>query len=129
MKRMRLSRVLSLLVLAGLSTVALAADGDLDPAFGVGGKVTTSFDVPAAAATSVALQPDGKIVAAGWLFDKTANVDFAVARYNPDGSLDETFGLHGKVRTDFFGLDDIANAVALQSDGRTFPEPRGLVST
>jgi len=74
--------------------------------------------VPTASATSVALQPDGKIVAAGWLFDETANVDFAVARYGVDGSLDETFGLHGKVRTDFFGLDDVANAIALQPDGK-----------
>jgi uncharacterized delta-60 repeat protein len=104
--------------LAGLSGVAGAADGDLDPAFGVGGKVTTSFDVPAATATSVALQRDGKVVAAGWLFDETANIDFAVARYNPNGSPDLTFGSGGKVRTDFFGRDDIANAVAVQSDGK-----------
>jgi uncharacterized delta-60 repeat protein len=108
----------SFAVLAGLSGVAGAADGELDPTFGIGGKVTTSFEVPAVAATSVALQPDGKIVAAGWLFDETANVDFAVARYTTDGSPDETFGLHGRVRTDFFGLDDLANAVALQPDGR-----------
>jgi len=108
----------TLLVVAGLSGVLRATDGDLDPTFGIGGKVTTGFDVPTASATTVALQPDGKIVAAGWLFDKTANIDFAVARYNADGSLDETFGLHGKVRTDFFGLDDIANAVALQPDGK-----------
>ena len=108
----------SLAVLAGLSGVARAADGDLDPTFGIGGKVTTNFDVPAASATSVALQPDGKIVAAGWLFDKTANVDFAVARYNPNGSPDLTFGSGGKIRTDFFGRDDVANAVAVQGDGK-----------
>jgi uncharacterized delta-60 repeat protein len=80
--------------------------------------VTTGFEVPAATVTSVALQPDGKIVAAGWLFDNTANIDFAVARYNADGSLDGTFGIDGRVRTDFFGLDDVANAVALQPDGK-----------
>jgi uncharacterized delta-60 repeat protein len=120
MKRVTVWRTFlaALLVVGGLSGVLRASDGDLDPTFGVGGKVTTSFDVPAASATSVVLQPDGKIVAAGWLFDETANLDFAVARYNADGSLDSTFGLDGRVRTDFFGLDDLANAVALQPDGK-----------
>ncbi len=115
---MRLEGTFLALLIALVSVPARAADGDLDPAFGVGGKVVTSFDVPAASATSVALQPDGKIVAAGFLFDETANLDFAVARYEADGSLDATFDLDGKARTDFFGLDDIANAVALQPDGK-----------
>jgi uncharacterized delta-60 repeat protein len=95
-----------------------AADGDLDLSFGIGGKISTSFGVPAAGAKAVALQPDGKIVAAGWLFDETANVDFALARHNPDGSLDPSFGSGGRVRTDFSGRSDIANAVAIQPDGK-----------
>lgn len=44
--------------------------------------------------------------------------DFALARYNSDGSLDSSFGSAGKVSTDFFGNLDIAVAVALQSDGK-----------
>jgi uncharacterized delta-60 repeat protein len=101
-----------------LPTPVRAADGDLDPTFGTGGKVVTGFEVPAAFATSVAIQPDGKIVVAGFLFDETANLDFALARYDPDGSLDETFDFDGRLRTDFFGLDDLANAIALQPDGK-----------
>ena len=52
------------------------------------------------------------------MFDETANIDFALARYNADGSLDNSFGIGGRVRTDFFGLDDVANAVARQADGK-----------
>jgi uncharacterized delta-60 repeat protein len=77
------------------------ADGTLDTTFGTGGKVTTDFrdhDV----ATALAVQPDGKLVAAGY----TTTVfqtpwDFALARYNPDGRLDPTFGVSGRVTTDF----------------------------
>ncbi len=106
---------------ACLAQSGLAADGDLDPTFGTNGKVVTGFDVPDvpdAIATAVALQPDGKIVAAGWLFDATANVDFMVTRYNPDGSLDTTFDSDGRVRTDFFGRSDIATALVVQPDGK-----------
>ena len=96
----------------------LAADGDLDPTFGTGGKVVTNFDTPDANANTIALQPDGKIVAAGWLFTPTGSLDFAVARYRPDGSLDPTFDFDGRVRTDFFGAEDVAEAVAIQPDGK-----------
>ncbi|HEX9302837.1 MAG TPA: delta-60 repeat domain-containing protein, partial [Thermoanaerobaculia bacterium] len=109
---------LPVLFVVALPSFTRAADGALDLAFGTAGKVITAFGVPAATATSVVLQPDGKIVAAGWLFDETANIDFALARYNADGSLDNSFGIGGRVRTDFFGLDDVANAVALQADGK-----------
>ena len=45
--------------------------------------------------------------------------DFALARYNPDGSLDDSFGTGGRVLTDFgSSADDEARAVALQSDGK-----------
>jgi uncharacterized delta-60 repeat protein len=98
--------------------VARAADGDLDPTFGNGGKVVTNFDLPASGASAVAIQADGKIVAAGFTFDETANIDFGVARYEPNGTLDPTFESDGRVTTDFFGLFDLANAVAIQSDGK-----------
>ncbi|HEX8499370.1 MAG TPA: discoidin domain-containing protein [Pyrinomonadaceae bacterium] len=91
-------------------------DGTLDPSFGSGGKVLTNFPYPNFANDrphALALQPDGKIVAAG-----TANADFALARYNPDGSLDQTFGAGGLVVTDFFGGGDTAYGVALQPDGK-----------
>lgn len=94
-------------------------DGSLDPTFGTGGKVMTDFLSEFERAQALALQPDGKIVAAGLAErQSSARTDFALARYNADGSLDGAFGSGGKVRTDFFGFDDAANAVALQADGK-----------
>src|SRR5205823_3136702 len=95
------------------------ADGSLDNDFGNGGKVITGFSGAfSSAATALALQSDGKIVVAG---DSRANGsrDFALARYNPDGSLDSGFGNGGKVITDFNnGSDDSARAIVLQADGK-----------
>jgi len=65
----------------------------------------------------VTVQPDGKIVAAGYVRLSHQN-DFAVARYNPDGTLDRSFSADGRVHSDFDGKDDVARAVAIQSDGR-----------
>ena len=92
-------------------------DGSLDTTFGSGGKVVTTFG-GRDQASAVVLQPDGKIVVAGQT-DVNTSVDFALARYNPDGSLDGTFGTGGRVTTDFTGSgNDIASAVALQFDGK-----------
>ena len=76
-------------------------DGELDPSFGIGGKVITHFggdDV----AQGVVIQADGKIVVAGYSSNGSTS-DFALARYNPDGSLDSSFGGEGKVTTDIAG--------------------------
>ena len=90
-------------------------NGALDSTFGTGGKVTTDFGGTADYAWAVAIQSDGKIVAVGM----TGNpFDFALARYNTDGSLDTTFGADGKVITDFGGSYDWATGVAIQSDGK-----------
>src|SRR5207248_638470 len=66
---------------------------------------------------AVAVQTDGKIVAAGSATFNN-NSDFAVARYNPDGSLDPSFGSGGIVFTDIGSNNDQINAIALQGDGR-----------
>jgi uncharacterized delta-60 repeat protein len=94
---------------------ASAAAGDLDGIFGTGGTVTTDFAGNGDEARAVALQPDGKIVAAGGALG--ASVDFALARYRPDGTLDTAFGTGGKVTTDF-GSGEQAYAVAVQPDGK-----------
>ena len=71
----------------------------------------------------MALQPDGKIVAAG-----RALGDFALARYLPNGSLDPTFSGDGKVTTDFSGGSfDEVHALALQPDGKLVVAGRGGV--
>ena len=92
--------------------------GSLDPTFGLGGKVVTAFGTFEDEAQALLLQPDGKLVAAGVTFDSTGTTaDFALARYNPDGTLDSTFGVGGKVTTDFGGRDRGLAAV-LQDDGK-----------
>src|SRR6266508_2029957 len=104
-----------------LATLVFAAAGDLDPTFGVNGKVTTNFFEGAGvdAAFATAIQPDGKIVAGGSTQNPVTNsADFALARYNIDGTLDTTFGSGGKVATDFLGFDDSVLAIAIQPDNK-----------
>jgi uncharacterized delta-60 repeat protein len=92
-------------------------DGTLDPSFGTGGKVTTGFAGGFAGARALALQPDGKLVAVG-MVETAMTRAFALARYNPDGTLDPTFGIGGKVTSDLPGSKAEAAAVVLQADGK-----------
>jgi uncharacterized delta-60 repeat protein len=92
-------------------------NGLLDTSFSADGKQTTDFFANDDVATEVALQGDGKIVVVGRA-SRTAGVGFALARYNPNGSLDTTFSGDGKQTTNFGGGDDLANGVALQGDGK-----------
>jgi uncharacterized delta-60 repeat protein len=97
-------------------TFALArynSDGTLDTTLDGDGRVTTDFTDGFDAASAVAIQGDGKIVAAGQSGD---GAEFAVARYNTDGALDSTFDGDGKVTTDFTDGFETANAVAIQGD-------------
>ena len=92
-------------------------DGSLDTTFDGDGKVTTVFG-SLDEAFAVAIQPDGKIVAVGHTDNpSTGTGDFAVARYNSNGSLDTTFGNGGKVTTDFGG-EDRGDGVLIQADGK-----------
>jgi uncharacterized delta-60 repeat protein len=107
---------------ADIYNLALArynTDGSLDASFGDGGKVITLFpNAVRSGARAIVLQPDGKIVAAGWTYSPS-NGSFALARYNSDGSLDAAFGSGGMVATSF-GDADIAeaHAVAIQADSK-----------
>ncbi|HYP00920.1 MAG TPA: delta-60 repeat domain-containing protein, partial [Pyrinomonadaceae bacterium] len=93
---------------------ALAVPGDLDPAFDADGRVVTPFPNGLDAAEDVAVQADGKVVVAGG-----SGTDFAIARYNTDGSLDGTFGKGGRVNTDFpVGQGGFASALVIQPDGK-----------
>jgi uncharacterized delta-60 repeat protein len=105
-------------------------DGTLDPSFGSDGKVTTDFGRKGGeAALGIAIQADGKIVAVGYAgshrdyrLSSGRNPRFALARYNPDGTLDTTFGGDGRVTTDMFDgarwRIEAANALAVQADGK-----------
>jgi uncharacterized delta-60 repeat protein len=102
-----------------------SSDGSLDTTFGAGasGYVTTVIAGLGDRASAVALQGDGKIVAAGTCVVNTAPSaqDWCLARYLQDGSLDTSFGPNasGKLTTalGFVGYDQ-ANAVAVQADGK-----------
>jgi uncharacterized delta-60 repeat protein len=119
----------SILALFANVQMAQATDGDLDPTFGFGGKVVTDLGHSTDWANAVAIQPDGKIVVVGTTYKQNdySSEDFAVARYNPDGTLDSTFGRGGKVRTDFPDLAAVPSSVVIQPDGKivvaggTFP--------
>lgn len=94
-------------------------DGSLDNTFSSDGKLTTSFGSSDNFANAVAVQSDGKIIAAG--YTRTAdgsNTDIAVARYNANGSLDNTFSGDGKQTTDINFSDDFGNSIAIQNDGK-----------
>ncbi len=95
-------------------------NGQLDSSFGTKGKVITDFNGYDDYATSVAIEPNGKIVAGGVSFStlNPESGDFAIVQYKSNGEPDSTFGSNGKVLTDFHGRQDWAYSVALQKDGK-----------
>jgi uncharacterized delta-60 repeat protein len=103
-------------------TIALAAAGDLDTTFDNNGLVV-NYVVPSNPgrddrARGIAMQPNGKIVVAGWSHDlATGNSDFALTRYNANGSLDTSFSGDGRLITNFGGIDR-AYDVVVQSNGK-----------
>jgi len=97
-------------------------DGSLDASFGTDGKVTTDFG-SYDEANDIAIQADGKIVAAGETGNGWDDLNFALVRYNVDGSLDTSFDDDGKVITPgtpgiFGGIFGVVLAVAIQSNGK-----------
>ncbi len=102
------------------------SNGTLDTTFDQDGKLTTKFGIASdkyseEQVSTVAIQPDGKIVAAGYALIGPFGIqdyDFALARYNSNGSLDTGFGNNGKKTTDFFAMEDKAHAMVLQPDGK-----------
>src|SRR5262245_54163007 len=93
------------------------ANGTLDTSFGSGGKVLTAIGSSHDGISALVRQPDGKLVAAGWSATAVGQV-FALARYNPNGSLDTSFGSGGKVTTAIGSSFDLVFALALQPDGK-----------
>jgi hypothetical protein len=106
---------LATLGMAGLAAApAVAAPGDLDPAFGGGmrlfGAQSSGFDV----ARAMRVQPDGKVIVAG--SDSTG--DFLVRRLHADGTPDRGFSADGTAGADFDNRTDTITAIALQDDGK-----------
>lgn len=102
----------------GFAVVRMTPDGVLDPTFGTAGLVETKVGNTSHVLRALALQPDGKILIAGYTRFVGQNFDFAVLRYSADGTLDPTFGAGGVVLTDFGGRTDQAMAMALAPGGR-----------
>lgn len=92
--------------------------GRLDRTFDNDGIVLTSFGTPFCAALSLELQPDGKILAAGYASTAVSPSAFAIARFNTDGSPDPAFDLDGLVVTETGGLEGTAYDLAVQPDGK-----------
>ena len=101
--------------------------GSLDNTFSFDGIVNTDFNSRRDAASSIQVQIDGKIVVAGYTADpnNADDSDFALTRYNADGSLDISFGTNGKVTTNYLAATylwpeskDVAHSMALQPDGK-----------
>ncbi|MBI5047674.1 MAG: hypothetical protein HZB54_01805, partial [Deltaproteobacteria bacterium] len=92
-------------------------NGALDTSFNTTGKVTTAIGTSLDEAYAVAIQSDGKIVAAGYSWNGT-DYDFALSRYDTNGALDTSFNTTGKVTTAIGTGNDYAYAVAIQSDGK-----------
>lgn len=93
-------------------------DGTLDNSFGAGGQVTTDFETGFDVGNAMAIQHDGRIIVAGYSITNEVGSDFALARYNTDGTLDNTFGVDGKVITDLGTVADELASVAIQADGK-----------
>jgi uncharacterized delta-60 repeat protein len=96
--------------------VRLLANGTLDTTFGVSGQVITAIGDASDQVRAIALQADGKLLLAGDCYGGV-NTDFCIARYNGDGSLDQGFGVGGKVISAISAGNSQARAIAVQPDG------------
>jgi uncharacterized delta-60 repeat protein len=109
-------------------------DGDLDAGFGTGGIATINVGGRADIAHAIALQQDGRLLITGRVADSGgADPDIGVARFNPDGTLDTTFGVNGTASTVTPDTWEQANDIAVQPDGRIVLvghiRPPGMVPT
>ncbi len=100
-----------------------AAPSDLDVSFGSGGKVVTPISYPPfdmELPLAMQLQPDGKIVIAGYLYDSYGNNTdrHFLARYHPFGALDTSFGINGIAVQEHLINYNRGSDIALQPDGR-----------
>jgi uncharacterized delta-60 repeat protein len=117
-KRAAAALALAAGVTLAVNSAQAAHPGGLDPSFGTGGKVATSITPGYDELDGMVLQPDGKIVAGGYVAPTSSTAAFGLARYNRNGSLDTSFGSGGKVTTSVGSGNSWINAVALQADGK-----------
>jgi uncharacterized delta-60 repeat protein len=111
------SMLFALCVALATVTVAFAASGGLDPTFSGDGKITQALGGTGSRAWDVAVQADGKVVTLGKKYLSGGAADFAIVRYNTDGSLDATFSGDGRQFISFGHTDD-GLSVVIQTDGK-----------
>lgn len=100
-----------------LAVARYNTDGTLDTSFDFDGFAILGIVPSGVVVNAMALQPDGKIVIAGYFFNGSNN-DVIVVRYNSNGSLDTTFDTEGIVSTDISNGNELGYGVAIQSDGK-----------
>jgi uncharacterized delta-60 repeat protein len=106
------------LVLPPISS-AVAQPGDFDPSFGGAGQVHTGFGGGPGEGRAMAVQPDGKIILAGFSQPNSTNSEFAVIRFDTNNMIDASFGVAGSVRTSIGPANNaVADAVQVQADGK-----------
>jgi uncharacterized delta-60 repeat protein len=115
---------------AKITLLRFNSDGSYDNSFGTNGKSVIDFgssgyDYFSAFAEDLTIQSDGKILVCGtidslvpWLFTMYAYEDMLLIRLNNNGTIDSTFGYHGRVKTDFESKADIASQIEIQPDGK-----------
>jgi uncharacterized delta-60 repeat protein len=103
---------------ADIELVRFNPDGTLDATFGSGGTVVTALPTTNEFARAVTIQPDGKLVVAGVQDNAFGAGQFMVARYNPDGSQDTSFGVNGIAGETVVQVANDQMDVALEPDGR-----------
>lgn len=92
-------------------------DGSIDTSFDLDGKIFTAIGKGPAYGRSLAIQYDGKLIVAG--YSKIENsFDFILVRYNTNGSIDDSFGVNGKITTSFGDENDFGNDISIMKDGR-----------
>lgn len=101
----------------GVTVTVRGVAGSLDTSFGTDGKTVTAVGPTDDYAQAMAVQADGKLVVVGY-GNTGASTDFELVRYQRDGAIDTTFGNNGVVTTDVSTGSDVANAVAIQADGK-----------
>ena len=100
------------------AVLRLNSDGSPDTSFGVHGIAIVDFGNFDAAATRLAIQPDGRIIVAGSASVRAGLIDFALARLNRDGAIDSTFGDGGLVTLDLGGANDSISDIMLLQSGQ-----------
>lgn len=99
------------------AVVRYTVNGSLDNSFNATGKQISNLGSDMQIGNSMAIQNDGKIVIAGYTLNGTYN-DFAIARFNTNGTPDDSFNNDGTLTTDFSSSDDYAGSIAIQADNK-----------